>query len=60
MGPWHYPFAAYGPPPAWGPPWWGPRPSREEEKQSLSEYIAALKKELEDAEERLKELEAEK
>jgi hypothetical protein len=58
LGPWHQPFAPYGPAPAWGPPWWGPRLGREEEKQALSDYIAALKEELQDAEEHLKELEA--
>jgi hypothetical protein len=44
-------------PPAWGPPWWGPSPSREDEKQALTDYIAALKEEIEDAEAHLKELE---
>jgi hypothetical protein len=53
FGPWQHPFAPYGPPPAWGP-----RLSREEEKQALSDYVAALKEELQDAEEYLKELEA--
>jgi hypothetical protein len=33
------------------------RPGREEEKQALADYIAALKEELEDAEAHLKELE---
>jgi hypothetical protein len=56
-GPWHHPLAPYGPPPAWGPPWWGTRPGPEEEKQALADYIAALKEELEDAEAHLKELE---
>jgi hypothetical protein len=59
FGPWHQPFAPYGPP-TWGPPWWAPRPSREDEKQALVDYIAALKEELQDAEEHLKELEAAK
>ena len=58
FGPWHQPFAGYGPAPGWSPPWWGARPSREDEKQALSDYIAALKEELQDAEEHLKELEA--
>jgi hypothetical protein len=39
-------------------PWHHARPSREEEKQSLADYIATLKEELQDAEEYLKELEA--
>ena len=60
LGPWHHPFAPYGPPSAWGPPWWGPRPSPEEEKQALADYIAALKEEIEDAEAYLKELEGTK
>ena len=44
----------------WGPPWWASRVSREEEKEALETYIAALKEELEDAEEHLRELEQEK
>jgi hypothetical protein len=38
-----------------GAPRW--RPSRREETQALKDYIADLKEELEDAEERLKEVE---
>lgn len=60
FGPWQQPFAPYGPPAAWGPPSWGARPSREDEKQALADYIAALKEELEDAEEHLKEVEGAK
>jgi hypothetical protein len=55
---WHHPYAPYGPPPGWAPPWWGARPSLEEEKQALSDHIAALKEALQEAEEYLKELEA--
>ncbi len=58
---WHHPLGmcpACGGPAGWGPPWWASRPSRDEEKQMLTEYVAALKEELEDAEEHLKELEA--
>jgi hypothetical protein len=54
-GPWHHPYAPCGP-----PPWWGPRPSEEGEKQALSDYIAALKEELQETEEYLKELEGSK
>lgn len=53
-GPWRHPFGAFaccfGGPPRW-------RPSRREETQALKDYIADLKEELEDAEERLKEVE---
>jgi hypothetical protein len=41
----------YGPPPGWG------RPTREEEKEYLDEYIETLKEELAAAEEYRKELE---
>jgi hypothetical protein len=44
----------YGPPPGWG---WGRRPSAEEEKEYLDEYIEMLKEELSAAEEYRKELE---
>ena len=44
-----------------GPALWGcspwRRPSRREEKEELEDYIAELKEALEDAEERLKDLE---
>lgn len=59
---WHHPFGACptcGGPAGWSPRW-AARPSREEEKESLQDYIAALKEELQDAEEYLKELEEEK
>jgi hypothetical protein len=52
-GPWHHAYGPYGGP----PPWWGPRPTEDDEKQALSDYIAALKEELEEAEASLKELE---
>lgn len=57
LGPWHPPFSPYGPHPGWGSPWWGQRPSLEEEKEALSDYIATLKEELQEAEAYLKELE---
>ena len=38
-----------------GPPW--RKPSRREKTEALKDYIADLKEELEDAEERLKDLE---
>ena len=43
----------------WGCCFGGPwrRPSRREETEALKDYIAELKEELEDAEERLKDLE---
>ncbi|MEJ2177198.1 MAG: DUF5320 domain-containing protein [Gammaproteobacteria bacterium] len=53
MGPWHHPMSPYGPPPGWG---WG-RPTPEEEKEYLDEYIEMLKEELAAAEEYRKELE---
>jgi len=53
MGPYHHPMSPYGPPPCWG---WG-RPSPEEEKEYLDEYIEMLKEELTIAEEYRKELE---
>src|SRR6516225_2622700 len=53
-GPWRQPFGVFGCC-FGGPPWW--RPSRREETQALKDYIADLKEELEDAEERLKEVE---
>lgn len=52
MAPWHYPSPPFGPPPGWG---WG-RPSLEEEKEYLDDYIEALKEELAAAEEYRKEL----
>lgn len=52
-GPWHHPMTSYGPPPGWG---WG-RPTLEEEKEYLDEYIEMLKEELSAAEEYRKELE---
>jgi hypothetical protein len=53
---WHH--WDYGPG-LWGCCFGGPRrrPSRREETEALKDYIAELKEELEDAEERLKELE---
>jgi hypothetical protein len=48
FGPWH--GCCLG-----GPPWWGP--SRREKTEALKDYITELKEALEDAEERLKELE---
>ena len=53
MGPWHHPMPPYGPSPGWG---WG-RPTPEEEKEYLDEYIEMLKEELATAEECRKELE---
>jgi hypothetical protein len=53
MAPWHQPMPPYGPPPGWG---WG-RPSLEDEKEYLDEYIEMLKEELAAAEEYRKELE---
>lgn len=52
----------YGPHRGWGAPWWGSpwmgrRPSVEDEREALSDYIATLKDELQDAEACLKELE---
>jgi hypothetical protein len=52
-GPCHHPMTPYGPPPGWG---WG-RPTPEEEKEYLDEYIEMLKEELAAAEEYRKELE---
>jgi hypothetical protein len=52
-GSWHHPMSPYGPPPGWG---WG-RPTPEEEKEYLDEYIEMLKEELAAAEEYRKELE---
>jgi hypothetical protein len=53
-GPWRQPFGlcgcCFG-----GAPWW--RPSRSEEIETLKDHIAGLREELEDAEERLNELE---
>jgi hypothetical protein len=53
-GPWPHPFEAFaccfG-----GTPW--RMPSRRQETQALKDYIADLKEELEDAEERLREME---
>lgn len=59
---WHHPFPPCGPHPGWGGPWWGSpwmgrRPSVEDEKEALAEYIATLKDELQEAEAYLKELE---
>jgi hypothetical protein len=48
VGPWY--GSCFG-----GRPWWGP--SRREKTVSLKDYIAELKEALEDAEERLRELE---
>lgn len=57
MGPWHHPMHPYGPPSGWGPGWgWG-RPSAEEEKEYIDDYIEMLKEELAAAEEYRKELE---
>ena len=56
MGPWHHPMPHYGPPPGWGGWGWG-RPTPEEEKAYLDEYIEMLKEELAAAEEYRKELE---
>ena len=57
MGPWHHPMPHYGPPPGWGGWGWG-RPTPEEEKAYLDEYIEMLKEELASAEEYRKELES--
>jgi hypothetical protein len=54
MGPWNHPIH-YGPPPGWSGCGWN-RPTNEEEKEYLDEYIAMLKEELA-AEEYRKELE---
>ena len=49
---WHPPFwAGYGP-----PPWWGERPSLEQEKEYLENHIEMLKEEIKEAEKELKEL----
>jgi hypothetical protein len=48
FGPWY--GCCFGGPPRW-------RPSRRERTEALKDYIAELKEELEDAEERLKDLE---
>jgi hypothetical protein len=56
FGPWHHPFSPYGGSGMWGSPWWVPRVSRDEEKEALANCIAALKEELQDAEEHLREL----
>jgi hypothetical protein len=53
-GPWRHPFGILGCCFGWPPP---RRPSRREETQALKDYIADLKEELEDAEERFKEVE---
>ena len=59
-GYWHQGCGApgYGP---WAPhppgPWWPARMTAEDEKEDLTEYVAALKEELSAVEERLKELE---
>jgi RNA polymerase-interacting CarD/CdnL/TRCF family regulator len=45
----------YGPPPGWGGWGWG-RPTPEEEKEYLDDYIEMLKEELAAAEEYRKEL----
>ena len=55
MGPWHHPMHS-GPPPGWGGWGWN-RPTKEEEKEYLDEYIEMLKEELSAAEEYRKELE---
>lgn len=55
MGACHHPMHHYGPPPGWG--WGWRRPSREDEKDYLDEYIEMLKEELAAAEEYRKELE---
>ena len=52
-GAWPHPMPPYGPPPGWG---WG-RPTPEEEKEYLDNYIEMLKEELAAAEEYRKELE---
>ncbi len=56
IGPWHHPMAHYGPPPGWSGWCWG-RPTPEEEKEYLDEYIEMLKEELATAEKYRKELE---
>jgi hypothetical protein len=60
--PWDYGPGLWGScfePGLWGCCFGGPwrRPSRREKTEALKDYIAELKEELEDAEERLKELE---
>jgi hypothetical protein len=56
-GPWQHPMPPYGGPPGWGGGWgWG-RPTAEEEKEYLAEYIEMLKDELAAAEAYRKELE---
>lgn len=54
--PWHHPMPPYCPLPGWG--WGWERPSLEEEREYLDEYIESLKEELAAAEEYRKELEA--
>jgi hypothetical protein len=56
MGAWPHPMPPYGPPPGWGGWGWG-RPTPEEEKDYLDDYIEMLKEELAAAEEYRKELE---
>jgi hypothetical protein len=50
-----HPMSHYGPPPGWGGWGWG-RPTPEEEKEYLDDYIEMLKEELAAAEEYRKEL----
>jgi hypothetical protein len=53
--PWDYGLGSCGC--CFGGSWW--RPSRREEAEAIKDYIAELKEELQDAEERLKDLEKE-
>ena len=56
-GPWFQSAPPYGPGFGWG---WHRRPTLEDEKEYVEEYIAMLKEELATAEEYLQELENEK
>lgn len=49
---WHHPYGPYGP-----SPWWAARPTEEEEKEGLKDYLEMLKEEIKDVEEHIKELE---
>lgn len=55
-GHWPHPMPFYGPPPGWFGGWGWERPTRDEEKEDLDDYIQALKEELAAAEEYRKKL----
>lgn len=56
MGPCHHPMPHYGPPPGWAGTRGWRRPTPEEEKEYLDDYIEMLKEELAAAEEYRKEV----